>query len=272
MTLNNCWKESPSIGFKITAGLACLACLFAGIASGQNRWDRAGAEPEAEFHMVRVTYRTIGGARSWGFSNRWWAIDYPMAERHFLPALRRLTKLTVADDSRHMGLMDDRIFAYPFLFLQQPGNGNWRPSDGEAKQLREYLMRGGFLLVDDFHGQYDWRVVETAIRRVLPGRVIVEIPDDDSLMHVLYDLSDQVQIPGRRHLGMRRGGETIAYMQGPPSWRGIYDDRGRLMVAMNFNIDMGDAWEHADDPYYPEKMTGMAYRLAVNYIIYAMTH
>ena len=63
-----------------------------------------------------------------------------------------------------------------------------------------------------------------------------------------------------------------AAMSGPPHWRGIYDDAGRLMVAISFNIDMGDAWEHADDPYYPAEMTGLAYRLGVNYVIYAMTH
>jgi len=270
MKANNRRKKRRLLGFAIAGGLVCLAGLFAGFASGQNR-EGAGMDPQAEFHMGRVIYPTVGGGGSRGFFNPWWAIDYPVAEKNFLPAVRRLTRLSVADDSRHMQLTDDRIFSYPFLFLQQPGMGNWRPSDQEAGKLRDYLMRGGFLLVDDFHGEYDWRVLQAAMTRVLPGRVIVEIPEDDSVMHVLYDLSDRVQIPGKRHLAMR-GGKTTVHMEGPPSWRGIYDDDGRLLVAMNYNIDMGDGWEHADDPYYPAEMTVMAYRLAVNYVIYAMTH
>jgi hypothetical protein len=108
-------------------------------------------------------------------------------------------------------------------------------------------------------------VVQEAINDVLPGRAIVDVPEDDALMHILFDLDRRTQIPGERHLmGMR--------MAGPPHWRGIYDDKGRLMVAMNHNIDMGDAWEHADDPRYPTKMTATAYRFGVNYVIYAMTH
>jgi hypothetical protein len=195
-----------------------------------------------------------------------------MAEVNFLPALRRLTNLSIAEDSRHLPLTDDRIFNYPFLFVQQVGQGNWNPSNEEAARLREYLLRGGFLLVDDFHGEWDWAVFEEAIGRVLPGRPIVEIPDDDPLMHVFYDLGDRIQIPGQRHLRWGGGGQIVAQMQGAPHWRGIYDDHGRLIVGINFNIDMGDAWEHADDPYFPAPMTGQAYRLGINYVIYAMTH
>jgi len=256
------------------AAAGLIVCLLAGIATSQTRnrsRDTADA-PEAEFHIARIIYRTFGGAGSRGIIQPWWAIDYPLAEAHFFQALRRLTNLSVADDSRHLELTDDRIFQYPFLLLQQPGQGNWRPSNQEAARLREYLLRGGFLLVDDFHGEYDWSVFETAIRRVLPDWKIVEIPEDDALMHVFYDLDRRIEIPGERHLRRGRGGQIIAQMEGPPRWRGVYDDLGRLMVAINFNMDMGDAWEHADDPYYPNPMTVDAYRLGVNYVIYAMTH
>jgi len=265
-------RTTANPGLKVGVALVCLACLFAAVTRAQNQRDLVGDEPEAEFHLSRVVYGTIGGGNSGWFFNRWWAIDYPDAERHFLPALRRLTRLVVAEDSRHLPLSDDRIFAYPFLFLQQPGAGHWQPSDQEAQRLREYLMRGGFLLVDDFHGEYEREILEAALRRVLPGRQPMEIPDDDSVMHTLYDLDERFQIPGRRHLRFGRGGEATAYMMGPARWLGIYDDHGRLLVAMNWNIDMGDGWQHADDPYYPADMTGMAYRLAVNYVAYAMTH
>jgi len=221
--------------------------------------------------MARLIYGGgLGGFR--GFFNNWWAIDYPEAEEHFMPALRRITNLTVADDSIHLEITDDRIFDYPFLFMQQPGQGNWQPGEREASRMREYLIRGGFLMVDDFHGPYDWKVFEAAMKRVFPDRPIIDIPDDDPLLHIFFDLNKRTQIPGRRHLRMGPGGRVVAQMQGSPQWRGIYDDRKRLMVAINFNMDMGDAWQHADDPYYPAEMTGLAYRFGVNYVIYAMTH
>ncbi len=230
--------------------------------------------PEAEFHLVRLIYggglSGLGGFS--GFFNNWWAIDYPEAEEHFLPALRRMTTMSVADDSAHLEITDDRIFQFPFLFMQQVGQGNWQPGDREAERMREYLLRGGFLMVDDFHGPYEWDLFQRSMRRVLPDRTIVDIPEDDALMHIFYDLDQRTQIPGRRHLRMGRGGQVVAQMAGPPRWRGIYDDHKRLMVAINFNMDMGDSWEHADDPVYPAAMTGLAYRFGVNYVIYAMTH
>ena len=105
------------------------------------------------------------------------------------------------------------------------------------------------------------------IRRVFPDRPVIDLPENDALLHVLYDLNQRTQIPGRRHLW-----QGAAHMEGPPRWQGVYDDEGRLLIAINFNMDMGDAWEHADDPGYPEPMTALAYRFGINYIIYAMTH
>src|SRR5262249_54013 len=163
-------------------------------------------------------------------------------------ALRRVTNLTVSDVETQLELTDKRIFEYPFLFLQAPGVGDWDPTPQEAANLREHLLRGGFLLVDDFHGERDWAIFHVAITRVFPDRPIIEISEDDPLMHIFYDLDEKTPIPGDRHLRRRRDGSIYAQMQGPAHWRGIYDDRKRLMVAINFNIDMGDSWEHADDP------------------------
>ena len=128
------------------------------------------------------------------------------------------------------------------------------------------------MLVDDFHGQRDWAIFEAAIHRALPDRPIIDIPESDPLMHVFYDLDERNPIPGERHLRMGPGGQVVAQMQGTPSWRGIYDEKDRLMVAINFNIDMGDSWEHADDPRYPGPMTALGYKFGVNYVVYAMTH
>ena len=221
--------------------------------------------PEAEFHMARLAYYSRGCAGSRGSCNPMWAIDYPLAEAHFLPAVERLTRIEVAADSRHVTLADDTLFDYPWLFLQQPGQGGWHPDREEIVRLQEYLLRGGFLVVDDFHGEGEWLVFQEAMRAIFPDRAIVDVPEDDMLMSILFDLDQRTQIPGERHLRYLR-------MAGPPHWRGIYDDDGRLMVAINFNIDMGDAWEHADDPRYPAPMTTLAYKFGVNYVIYALTH
>ena len=249
-----------------------LVCVVAGAAASQRVLFGGGDGPEAEFHLARMVYSTFRGGGSRGFGQPWWAIDYPYAEIHFLPALRRLTNLSVADDSRHIELTDDDIFQYPFLFVQQVGQGNWRPTDDEAERLREYLNRGGFLMVDEFHGLRDWYVFQAAMEKVLPDRGIVEIPLGDPLMHTFFDLDKGTQIPGERHLARYRGGEVVARMEGPATWLGIYDDRERLMVAINYDMDMGDAWEPADDSWYPGPMTALAYSFGVNYVIYAMTH
>ena len=247
--------------------LVLVACLLGGLANAQFRRqapEPRGGPPEAEFHMARLAYYATGCAGSRGWCNPWWAIDYPEAEAHFLPAVTRMTNIEVAPDSRHLTLEDDNIFDYPWLFLQQPGRGNWHPQGKELERLREYLERGGFLVVDDFHGEYEWESVREAMTTLLPGRPIIDIPEQDPLHHILFDLDKRTQIPGERHL--------YSGMEGPPHWRGIYDDRGRLLVALNHNSDMGDAWEHADDAHYPAPMTATAYRFGVNYVIYAMTH
>jgi hypothetical protein len=225
------------------------------------------AAPEAEFHMARMVY--AGGTAGFGW-RPWWAIDYPSAEYHFTRGLRRLTSIEVADDSRHLELTDAAIFDYPWLFVQQVGH--WDLSDAETERLREYVARGGFLVVDDFHGEWDWNVFMNTMRRAFPDRSVTPLPDDDPLMAIMFDLDQDTQIPGRRHLYRRADGSVGAQLRGPAQWHGIYDDDQRLVVAINYNMDMGDAWEHADDPVYPEPMTALAYRFAVNYVVYAMTH
>ena len=156
---------------------------------------------------------------------------------------------------------------YPWLYAVEVGH--WYLDEQDAALIREYLLRGGFLIVDDFWGTNEWAVFEDSMRRVFPGRPIVEIDESDTLMSLIYDLDKSVQIPGRSYF---RRGVTWQNDGYTPHWRGIYDGEGRLMVAINFNMDLGDAWEHADDPRYPERFTGLAYRFAVNYVIYSMTH
>jgi len=263
-------------------GVATLAVVLVALSSQvlAQRRPVAGLQadgsmlPEAEFHMARMVYAD-GGARSrgrFGFQRGWWAIDYPSAEIHFYGGVSRLTNVQMADDSHHIDLLDPALFDHPWLFAQQVGQGYWSPSDEEAAHLREYLLKGGFLVIDDFHGN-EWPIMAAAMRKVLPDFPIVDLDADrDEIFHVLYDLDALTQIPGERHLRRMPDGSIGARLEGPQKWAGIFDGEGRMLVAINFNMDMGDAWEHADDAHYPEPMTALAYRFGINYLIYAMTH
>jgi len=161
----------------------------------------------------------------------------------------------------------DDIFNYPFVYAVEVGQ--WYLSEAQAAKLREYLLRGGFLMVDDFHGTYEWEVFMASMSRVFPDRPVVDIENQDAIFHVLYDLDERVQVPG---LAALYNGVTYEQDGIVPRWRAIYDDKGRIMVAICHNMDLGDAWEWADDPGYPEKYASLAYRIGINYIIYSMTH
>ena len=260
-------------GRRYVVGTAMALALLAGaVAVGQDFWAEPAAEPQAkgadaEFHFIRVEYTDLYASRR---RRGWWMQDWPAAEIHFAQGIRRLTLIDVGE-GRHVPLTDDRIFEYPWVYATQVGY--WDLSEAETDRLREYLLRGGFLMVDDFYGPQDWEVFRQSMLRVFPERPIVEIEEGDAVLHVLYDVDQRIQIPGLRHLWRGPGGGTMVQPNDtPPHWRGIYDDQGRLLVAINFNMDIGDAWEHADMPEYPEPMTALAYRFGINYILYAMTH
>ncbi|HEY7209351.1 MAG TPA: DUF4159 domain-containing protein [Bryobacteraceae bacterium] len=195
-----------------------------------------------------------------------WTQDFPRADRHFSEALRRLTRIHVRTVEQAVDLDDgDQVYNWPWLYAVQVGE--WGITDAQAKKLRDYLLRGGFFLADDFHGTTEWQVFEESMRRVFPDRPIVEIPSSDAIFHTVYDLDDRYQIVGAEHLA--QGHKLDGYL---PRWRGIYDDKGRVMVAITYNSDVGDSWEWADEPEYPEKYSALGVRLGVNYVVYAMTH
>ncbi len=200
-------------------------------------------------------------------------MDWPAAENHFTVGIQRLTRIDTGDP-RHLPLTDDRIFEYPWIYATQ--TGWWGLTNTETTRLREYLLRGGFLVVDDFWGPEQWEVFRRTMARVFPNQPITDIGEHDAVMHVLYDIEqkDLTFIPGSRHL--RRGADgSVQVVQPPgtkPAWRAMYDDKNRMVVAVNFNTDVADAWEFADVPYYPVEMTTLAYRYGINYIVYSMTH
>jgi hypothetical protein len=226
------------------------------------------ASASSEFHFARLAFGAFGRPFGTGRGEPWLR-DWPEADYHFIQGLRRLTRIDSAPgSSRHVLLTSDDLFDYPVVYAVKVGF--MRLNDHEAGRVREYLLRGGFLIVDDFHGPNEWAEFAASMQRVFPNRRIVDLPDDDEVFHVLYDLDQRTQIPGRQAVAR---GVTWEHPQGVPAyWRGIYDDDGRLMVAINFNMDLGDAWEHADDVFYPEPFTALAYRFGINYVVYAMTH
>ena len=220
----------------------------------------ADAAPGYEFEFARVRYQGYG---DWP---RWQA-DWPEAETHFTGGLARLTRINTSPTGQVLTLDQDMIFDYPWLYVVEVGYMSLSPN--EVANLREYLLRGGFLMVDDFHGYYEWENFESLMNEVFPDRSIEKLDGYSEEFQVLYDLSERVQVPGVRAV---LSGRTWEKGGVNPGWLGIKDDQGRTMVAINFNQDIGDGWEHADDAIYPEPFTAMAYRLGVNYVVYAMTH
>ena len=255
-------------------GLIVVAALLAaGVGAAQSLesllediFETPEKEVPGEFHFVRLAYSTNRQAGPSG-RRQAWQTDWPDAEHHFLKGVNRLTTVSAAESGLTMVPLDADIFDYPWIYAVEVGY--WYLNNQEAARLREYLLRGGFLMVDDFHGTFEWAAFKASMDRVFPDRPIVDIPEGDEAFHVLYDLDQRIQIPSRMFI---YSGQTWERDGFTPHWRGIYDDEGRLMVAINHNMDIGDAWEHADWPDYPENMTALAYRFGINYLIYAMTH
>jgi Domain of unknown function (DUF4159) len=247
----------------------------------QHQDDEAEApRKEAEFHFIRMEYtdlpqfhRGFGRSSFGGMGEGWWIVDWPNADNHFTRGIERLTRIDTGDP-RHFRITDPNAFDYPWIYVTQAGW--WGLSNAETDRMREYLLRGGFLVTDDFWGPECWEIFRQTMDRVLPGHAITDIDESDAVMHVLYDIEekDRTFIPGSRHLRRGYDGSTVIVQPegSVPAWRAMYDDRHRMVVAANYNTDVGDAWEFADVPYYPEPMTALAYRYGINYIIYSMTH
>ena len=236
-------------------------------------------QEETEWVFARLMYPSAPTARfvrrynrhgvaDWTQGSTSWTQDYPRADRHFLEALRRLTRIHARSVEQPVNLDDpDDVYNWPWLYAVQVGE--WQLTGAQAKTLREYLLRGGFFMCDDFWGTSEWAVFEQSMKRVFPDRPIVELENSDPIFHTLYDLDERFQVPGEWSI---RWGRTYKCEGCEARWRGIYDDNGRLMVAICFNSDVGDSWEWADAPHYPERFSALGIRIGVNYVVYAMTH
>jgi hypothetical protein len=225
--------------------------------------DPPDAGRKGEFALGRLRYRSP--MDGWGRYSRW-GIDANKGDRLFIGILSRLTRIDTQPVETIVNSGSEEIFDLPFLFAISPGD--WQLSSKEADVFRKYFDRGGFLMVDDFHNEREWARFMDGIRQIYPAAEMIELDDAHSAFNTVFNMKDRVRVPGANVVhgsGIERGGTF-------PHWRGIVDSRGRMFIAISFNMDVGDGWEFADDPEYPERFSSEAIRLGTNYVVYAMTH
>jgi hypothetical protein len=214
------------------------------------------------FYFTRAMYT--------GYGRRFqsWRVDYPKADIQFLIGLRRLTNIDAFEFENPVRLDDPELRRFPFLYALEVGF--MALTEPEVLGLRNYLLAGGFLVIDDFWGTYQWANFQVQMERVLPEYDIVDIPMDHPIMSAFYYIEEILQVP---NVGLGRMRMRTWEQDGfEPALRGVFDERGHLMVVINWNTDLGDAWEWAEDPTYPWRFSNFAYKLGVNMIIYAMSH
>jgi len=273
-------------GRKLRAAIGA-AGLAAGLALAQKPFreyipiegaDSAAALPPdfqntAELVLGRLMYPSSGGGRGRGGGN-WlnggtnWTVDYPRGDRTFAIAIRRLTRIDVRSVEQSVNPDDEDLFYFPYMHAGMPTN--WNFTEKQAGNIREYLLRGGFMLCDSFFGTQEWEGFLRGIRQIFPDREIVELPDDDPIFGSIFPVREKYQVGNFR--SMLRNGNTYRADGSVPYWRAIRDDRGRVVVAINFNNDFGDSWQLADDPRYPQQFSYLGIRQGLNYLVYAMTH
>lgn len=226
----------------------------------------AASDREHSFYFTRAAYSGGRGGRGRGGGS--WATDYPKADQQFLVVLRRLTNLDAFPYEHPIRLDDPALRRFPFIYTVEVGAMNL--SEEEVVNLREYLLAGGFMIADDFWGTYEWANFEAQMRRVFPEYSIVDIPLDHEIFSAFYNVTEIIQVP---NVGNGSSGGPTHERDGYTAYcRGIFDDQGRLLMVANFNTDLGDAWEWAEQPAYPLKYSTYAYQMGVNFIVYAMSH
>ncbi|MDX1490665.1 MAG: DUF4159 domain-containing protein [Pseudohongiellaceae bacterium] len=244
--------------------------------------NQAQQEVPAEFTWIRGRYTNYGGGRGrrgGGFGRGWWDTDFPDAESNFLRGVQRYTNIDTNSESYEwLDLTDPKLFEHTFLYMNMKrvpigaiySGPNFSPEEVEA--LREFMFRGGFVLLDDFWGDAHLADFKTEMAKLFPERELITLSPQHELFHVFFDVNELVQIPGRAVTWDYGGGFSLDDPVYPPSVYAILDDDGRVMLAANFNADLGDGWEHTFYEPYPTHYSNEAYKIAINYLIYAFTH
>jgi hypothetical protein len=186
-----------------------------------------------------------------------WAHDWPRGEEHLMKIMAEVTKLDVNPGGHIVSFQDDDCFKYPIAYLCEVGYMDL--SKEEARRMAEYLLRGGFLIVDDFRNTREFYNFTREMKKVFPSRTLERIPRTHPIWTCFYDISQlNIEPPYQQYLR--------------PEYYGISDDSGRLMMAVNYNNDISEYWEWSNDPLRPIEETNEAYKYGVNYIMYALTH
>lgn len=245
------------------------AIAFAEVADAQGGRGR-GRQPEflpnspydGRYTFVRIKYdipnASMGGGGFRGVDIKW-SHDYPRGERHFTKILSELSSARVRTAVSNILTLDDpELTRYPVAYMAEPGF--WRPSESETVALRNYLTKGGFIIFDDFAGEH-WMNFESQMLRVLPKAKFVPL----TLSHPIFDSFYRIKSLDYEH-PYYRGFKSVFY--------GIFEDNDpnkRLLAIINYNNDMSEYWEFSDEGMFPIDMSNEAYKLGVNYIIYALT-
>jgi hypothetical protein len=219
---------------------------------------------ESSFTFARIMYSNSPGRFPAATA---WATDFPEADFHFTALFEQTTGLP-SNEPVTLELTDPGLPRYPFIYMVE--GGNMTLSEDEAASLRDYLLGGGFLMVDDFWGDREWESLAGELRRVFPDREAVDLQVDHEIFSSFYQIDDMPMLPniGTLAAGERTGeqGATQAY------YRGLFDDTGWLMAVLCQNTDFGDAWEHSENPAYPrEVFLEEALPMSVNIAVYALS-
>ena len=235
-------------------------------------------DPRTEFVWVRGRYSNHGG-NTYRRRGGWWDTDYPDSDENFLRGVQRYTAVDTGPASHVvMELTDPRLFEHVFLYM------NWKRvpigsslsgpnfSSEEAAALREFMLRGGFVMVDDFWGEPHLDDMFTEIRKIFPEREIQRLDTDHEIFHSFFDIDQLAQVPGRMVTWDYGGFMRLDDPGYPPEVYAVLDDAGRVMLVANYNTDLGDGWEHTFLAQYPTRYTNEAYKIGINYLIYALSH
>lgn len=238
-------------------------------------WTNNPAFKKDTFTFARIRYSYNGGRRYARNSGAgYWIIDFPDADLNFSWRLSQMTSLHVDPDCRVIDITDPELFDYPFTYIVEPGGLTFL--DNEVPILRRYLLNGGFLMFDDFWGEAEWANLEMEIKRVLPEYEIVDLSMDHPIFHIVFDIKETLQIPNV-DLGTRSQWTGITWERPDAKevhYRAIFDGKGRMMVMICHNTDLGDGWEREgeNEYYFREFSEKRAYPLGINIVFYAMTH
>jgi len=216
---------------------------------------------ESKFTLARIFFETRLGRSFFGPMGRGagppWSHDWPRSEEHFMKIVAEVTRLKVNPSGHIISFQSDECFKYPIAYLCEVGYMDL--SDDEVHRMSEYLLRGGFLIVDDFRGEREWMHFRDQMKRVFPDRSLEELPRTHPIWSCFYDISNlTVEPPYSRNF--------------LPQYFGMSDDNGRLMMVVDYNNDISEYWEWSNDPMMPIDQSNEAYKYGVNYVMYALTH